>query len=149
MVFVGISWRGRTPLVFVSNKIDSVAYVEMLQDVFEPFIESHYPNGAVLQQDGAPCHTSKFTRDYFATASITGMEWPPRSPDMDCIENCWGQLSQAVYKGGRQFDDVHELKECLTYEWENLSMDYVGKLISSMPRGISELYNKRGSSTKY
>ena len=149
MVWAGKPWRRKTPLVFVSNKIDSVAYVKMPQDVFEPFIESHYPNGEVLQQDRAPCHTSKFTRGYFATASITDVEWPHRSSDMNCIENCWGQLSQAVYKEGRQFDDVDELKECLTYEWENLSMDYVRSLISSMPRRIFELYSKRGSSTKY
>ena len=60
----------------------------MLQEHFEPFIE-HYPRGCVFQQDNAAAHSAKFTKEYFMEAEITAMEWPARSPDLNCIENAW------------------------------------------------------------
>ena len=75
-MWLGISWLRKAPLVFVSNKMDTMAYVKMLEDVFEPFIERLYPNGAAPQPYGIHCRMSKFTCEYFATASITDLECP-------------------------------------------------------------------------
>ena len=77
------------------------------------------------------------------------MDWAPRSPDMNCIENCRDALSLTVYDQGRQFDTLEDLKECHIYEWEKLHIDYIRSLISSMPRRVWELYIKRGRETKY
>lgn len=55
MVWAGISWRERTPLLFATNKINAVEYVRVFQDYCEPFIEDFYPNGAILQQDMPLC----------------------------------------------------------------------------------------------
>ena len=149
MVWGRIGWRGKTPLVFVTNKVNAVEYVRVLEEVYEPFIESLYPKGAILQQDNAPAHTALYTKDYFAEAGIVDLPWAPRSPDMNIIENCWGVLSRAVYDGGRQFDTIDDLKECLIYEWEKLSLEYIRNLVESMPRRVRELYVKRGRETKY
>ena len=75
--------------------------------------------------------------------------WPARSPDMNIIEIAWSALVRAVYDGGRQLETLDDLRECLQYEWENLELDYIQKLVSSMPRRVWELYNKRGKETKY
>ena len=68
----------------------------MLQVHIEPFIEEHYPEGYIFQQDSAPADKSKMTRDYFMDSEITNMEWPAKSPDLNCIENQWGTLSQCL-----------------------------------------------------
>lgn len=45
MVWEAINWRGKSELVVVRGKIDQFAYVQMLQQHLEPFIEEHYPRG--------------------------------------------------------------------------------------------------------
>lgn len=149
MVWAAISWRGKTPFIFLDNKLNAALCIQMLQAHLEPFMEEHYPNGCVFQQDGAPAHSAKFTRDYFADAEITDMSWAPNSLDMNCIENLWGELAMTVYGKGRQFDDIEELKEAMFYAWDSIDLATVRNLISSMPRRVITLYNKRGYSTKY
>ncbi len=36
--------------------------------------------------------------------------------------NVWGELVQAVYRDGKQYETVRDLKEAITYEWENMSL---------------------------
>ena len=138
MIWAGISWRGKTNLVVVEGILDAVAYTNMLSEHFLPFMDDHYPEECVLQQDNAPAHSAKHTGAYFMETEITDMGWPPKSPDLDCIENCRGELSRRLYDGGRQFDTAEDLLEALHYEWEELDIDYIRKLISSMPNRVRE-----------
>ena len=48
MVWAGVSWRGKTELAFVSNKIDAVQYCRMLDDYYQPYVEKFYPAGNVF-----------------------------------------------------------------------------------------------------
>ena len=77
------------------------------------------------------------------------MDWPAKSPDMNCIENMWGELVRRVYSQGRQFDTVDDLREALMYEWEKIDLPVVQNLIASMPRRVVELMVQRGGVTKY
>ena len=72
-------------------------------------------------------------------SGITDLPWVPHSPEMNVIENCWGAIFAAVYDGGRQFEPVEDLKECMIYEWEKLTLNYIHTFISSMPRCVYEL----------
>ena len=49
----------------------------------------------ILQQDNAPPHTAKSTREYIAEQQVFDVvpDWPPRSPDLNVIENLWGYLA--------------------------------------------------------
>ena len=80
---------------------------------------------------------------------IRVLDWAPSSPDMNVIENCWGYLTRAVYKNGRQFDTLEDLREALTYEWENLSLEYIRSLIESMPRRVCQLWKRDGREIEY
>lgn len=37
------------------------------------FFEKYYPNGTTFQQDGAPAHYSKHTKEYLMMAGLTEM----------------------------------------------------------------------------
>ena len=141
MIWAGITWRGKTELVIVDCNMNAEKYLAMLQAHLEPFIQEYYPKDATFNQHGAPAHSVKFTRDYFAAAEITDMERVPQSPDMNPIDNRWATLALAVYDNGRQFDTTDDLKEALFYESEKLEQSEIQKLISSMPRRIWEPYS--------
>ncbi len=149
MVWGGISWRGKTPLVEVNGTLNADEYVHMLEEYFLPFRDEIYPDGATFQQDNAAAHSALHTRDFFADEGITDLPWPAKSPDMNCIENAWGELSRRLYDGGRQFDTVSDLREALFYEWDKLDLEYIRKLIKSMPDRVDMLRRKRGGVTTY
>ena len=44
------------------------------------------------------------------------MDWSPRSPYINPIENCYRTLELAAYEEGRQFDTLNDVQECLLYE---------------------------------
>ena len=83
------------------------------------------------------------------TEDMLVMDWPARSPDMNIIENVWAVLARRVYQGGRQFDSIEDLKECLVYEWEKLTIDEIRNLILSVPRRVVDVIIKRGGETNY
>ena len=80
---------------------------------------------------------------------IIDMWWPAKSPDMNVIENAWGELTRRLYYRGRQFDSVDGLKEALWYEWDNLDLKDIRDFIKSMPDRIDDLKRKRGRATRY
>jgi len=45
------------------------------------------------------------------------MDWPACSPDLNSIENVWGILSHAVYRGGRKFESASELRTEILLQW--------------------------------
>ena len=149
MIWGAISWRGKTNLVRVKGTLDAGEYVQMLEEHLMPFIEEHHTGGCVFQQDGAPAHSAKHTREFLMMAGITDMVWPAKSPDLNCIENMWGEMARRVYHGGRQFESEEDLLEAIYYEWNNIGLDYVRDLIRSMPNRADECLKKRGRITNY
>ncbi len=72
------------------SMIDSKVYQQTIRLAFEPKV----PHGHILQQNNAPCHLSKDTKKYFASKTTYPVlpDWPPRSCDLNPIENLWAYL---------------------------------------------------------
>lgn len=50
------------------------------------------------QQDGATCHTSKKSMEYFNKKGIRIFEHPAKSPDLSPIEHIWPHLKEGIWK---------------------------------------------------
>ena len=54
-------------------------------------------NTTIFQQDSAPCHTSKVMMKWFQDNHVQLLkDWPPNSPDLNVIENCWALMKAKV-----------------------------------------------------
>lgn len=99
MVLGALCCDGTLYLEFVEDKLNSTSYVEMLERKIIPSLKNKYRNGFIYQQDGAPCHTSNYSKEFFHKNNITLLTWPSKSPDLNLIEHVWSIFGQHIYDG--------------------------------------------------
>lgn len=149
MVWAGIGWSGRTELVIIDGRMNSEAYKEMLKKYLIPFTGRISGQKWTLQQDNCSVHTSKLMQNWFETQNIDVLDWPSLSPDLNIIENVWGELVRRVYGNGRQFRTVEELKSVLIEEWEAMTQTYLQTLFNSMNNRLFEVIRGNGKTINY
>lgn len=79
MVWAGISWRRKTPVVFVNSKLNAEEYVNMLENKYMLWVVNAYTFGHIFQKDGAPAHTAKHTMENNEMITVAGCgsrTWP-------------------------------------------------------------------------
>ena len=76
--------------------MDSDGYIRLLEA--NGVVEFMTENGvALFQQDGATCHTSRKTRQWFAEKGVALLNgWPSNSPDLSPIEQVWGVAKRFI-----------------------------------------------------
>lgn len=76
-------------------------------------------------------------------------KWPPKSADMNIIENVWSILARKVYHNGRQYDNKTQLKEAIVKAWYEIPQIQIQNLFDSLPRPMEQLSHQKGKETKY
>ena len=109
----------RTPLSF---RLDSAGYIRRCLAAIVPKLA-----GRTFQQDGAKAHTSARTVSYLRRKQVDFIEdWPPYSPDLNCIELVWPLLNQRV----AQLHPVNldELKTAIVAAWRSISQNEIDNI---------------------
>ena len=95
---VGLLWQ-------VEGRLIVDGYTQVLENALIPTLHYHrIPelSNWIFQQDNAPCHTARLTKNWFAEKAIEVMEWPAQSPDINPIENLWDQIATRVSERKKQ-----------------------------------------------
>lgn len=111
MVWGAFGYCGKTPICVISTRMNAEKYVELLEDVLISRGPEIGGENWIFQHDNASCHTARVTKNFLEAQNVNVLEWPACSPDLNPIENVWGMMTQRVYKNGRQFETVGELKK--------------------------------------
>ena len=147
-IWCGISLQGRTELVQLSDHVDSVEYMALIENHLIPEIPRLSYNGKfILLQDGASCHRSGPTRAFLAQKNIEVAPHCAQSPDMNPIEHMWGHLKKRVDE--RAPKSLKHLKTILKEEYEKLPDTLLQNLCLSYPRRIRACYEAKGYNTSY
>lgn len=149
MVWAAIGYRSKGPLVFCDGRMNSKKYVTMLQDNLLRQAVKIGGKNWIFQQDNASIHASRETNAFFEAKNVRILQWPSKSPDLNIIENLWGDLARAVYASGRQFNNVSELKLAITSAWSRISQEKVKNLYHSLPDRIFQIIESKGGFTRY
>jgi transposase len=145
MAWAGFTANLATDIVFSAANINSKMFKTLLEKQVLPIREEF----DMLQMDNAAAHVSHATLEYLETHDIAVMKWPANSPDLNPIENLWGTLARAVYRDGRQFVTIKELKDAIKLEWAKLGPNEFHALANSMPNRLFETIKHQGGTTKY
>ena len=149
MVWAGISTLGRTDIAFVRGKMNFEGYQAILEQFLFPFLEKWPSLEHIFQQDNASVHVSSSTRKWLEAKDLPILDWPAKSPDLSPIENVWSMLVRGVYRNGRQFSNISELKKAIKEEWDNLDQNKITSLILTMNKRLIEVISKHGCLTDY
>ncbi|GFU45521.1 transposable element Tcb1 transposase [Trichonephila clavipes] len=86
MVWSGIGYHSRTPLVRIAGTLNSQCYIsEVLEPVVFPYLQGL--STAIFQHDSARPHVTHIVQRFFVNHQIELLPWPARSPDLSPIEN--------------------------------------------------------------
>jgi hypothetical protein len=63
-----------------------------------PSVRMLYPDGIIhLQQDHSSIHDSRVVQEWLSwQADFKLIDWTPRAPDMNPIENMWSEVKRAL-----------------------------------------------------
>lgn len=149
-VWGGICLNQRTELVVLQNTtMTSQRYHDMIiEPIIVPFAAAVGEN-FILIDDNARPHRSRLVNEALETHAIDRMDWPARSPDMNCIEHVWSEMSRQLSTLEQPINNLEDLSNALRDIWTNLPQNFINRLIESMPRRVECLRRARGGPTRY
>ncbi|GFU31794.1 transposable element Tcb1 transposase [Trichonephila clavipes] len=84
MVWCGIGYHSRTPLVRIAGTLNSQRYIsEVLEPVVFPYLQGLA--SATFRQDNARPHVTRIVQRFFVNHEIELLPWQARFPDLSQI----------------------------------------------------------------
>ena len=148
MVWGCFSYHGRGAITILPRgvKMNTNVYLNILEEKLENFMDIY--SCSTFQQDSAPCHVSKKSKDWFRQHSICLLDWPGNSPDLNPIENLWMVVKQKL--AGVHFNSLSALEEEIKRVWcTEITVPVCQRLVDSMPKRIQNVLRHKGFPIKY
>ena len=132
MVWRMRSGDGVSPLVRLQEKVNAGVYKQLVKDHVLPVLRNSTKQPSIFMQDNAPCHKAMVVMNFLKAENVTVMDWPPKSPDLNPIENVWKTLGE--HSKARNPKTTEQLWNTLQEEWNKITRQVINKLISSCSR---------------
>jgi len=84
MIWGYITFKKKSPFIFIKGTIDSLKYQEIFQEAWPKFRQLH-PRGFTFQQNGATPHRSRSTEKWLWENQWHVTQWPVNSLDLNPI----------------------------------------------------------------
>lgn len=149
MVYAAICFHGTLTLAFFEGNVDSHYYCQVLEDALLPDVREKFGDDWTLVHDNAPINTSHYTRNWMESNDIDLLDWPPHSPDLNIIENVFGEMVRRMYGDGKIYANLDALREGIEECWDALDHTYIKNLYSSIHRRLEKVKSMRGGPSGY
>ena len=97
-----------------------------------------------LLHDGDLAHRARATTAYQNANNVNVVDFPPKSPDLNIIENIWDELNCHVRRTRAIPTTLNQLRAIILYELNNLPQNYVQRYVTSMRRQCLAVVNSAG-----
>ncbi len=145
MLWGCFSAAGTGRLVAIEGKMNAAKYRDILdENLLQSAQDLRLGRRFTFQQDNDPKHTAKM--EWLHNNSVSVLEWPSQSPDLNPIEHLWRDLKMAVHQ--RLPSNLTELERICKEEWQRIPNPGV-KTCCIFPKRLMAVLNQKGASTKY
>jgi len=147
-VWGAICSRGKVSLKIFTENMDAELYTKILEEKL-PEVKKLFGSVSAWtwQQDNDPKHTSNKAMLWFKEKRVRLIDWPSYSPDLNPMENVWGYIKKEIAK--KRPHTLAELEQNLLVLQNNLSDEYLGALVASMPKRVKVIIAKEGDRIPY
>ncbi|KAL0190227.1 hypothetical protein M9458_012925, partial [Cirrhinus mrigala] len=147
MLWGCFSAAGTGRLVAIEGKMNAAKYRDILdENLLQSAQDLRLGRRFTFQQDNDPKHTAKII-EWLHNNSVTVLEWPSRSPDLNPIEHLLRDLKMAVHQHSPS--NLTELERICKEEWQRIPKSRCEKLVASFPKRLMAVLDQKGASTKY
>ncbi|GFU83845.1 transposable element Tc3 transposase [Trichonephila clavipes] len=148
MVWGGIGYHSRTPLVRIAGILNSQRYIS---EVLEPVVLSYLQGlaTAIFQQDNECPHVARIVQRFFVNHQIELLPWPAHSPDLSPIENVWSMVAQRLSQITPPAATLDQLWQRVEGAWTAVPQEHIQSLFKSMPRRVAEMISNNGGYCVY
>ena len=148
---------GLGDLTRINGNMNSVQYCNILDEQLPIINEGMGGNEFpwLLVQDNVSTHTSVYTRAHLLEnfPDLAYVRIPPKSPDMNIIENVWAMLEHRVTRWKLEYgqpQNQQEYFETVDFIWNEMKgSDIVQTLVESIPGRVQAIIDAEGYWTKY
>ncbi|GFV00698.1 transposable element Tcb1 transposase [Trichonephila clavipes] len=143
MIWGGIGYHSRTPLVRIAGTLNSQRYIsEVLEPVVLPYLQGLVT--AIFQQDNARPHVTRIVQRLFVNHQIELLPWPARSPDLSPIENMRSMIAQRLIQITPPAATPGQLWQRVEAAWSAVPHEHIQGLFESMPRRVAAVISNNG-----
>ena len=123
-------------------------------NVLAPRVVPHFDNRALADRpmfmdDNARPNRTRIVQHFLQQEAVQTIPWPAMSPDMNPIEYVWDFIGRKINQRNPKCQNIDELRTAVLQEWQQFPQERRSRLVRSMTRRVTELYNKRGGYTRY
>ncbi|KAJ2937709.1 hypothetical protein O0L34_g17848 [Tuta absoluta] len=145
-----MSSMGPGELVEIEGRFNSESYVEILRDVMMPTVRIAYPNQHIyFVHDNCSVHKARIVQDWLQTQrDVTVINWPSKSPDLNPIENLWGQM--VLNWDPSEVRTKENLRDLAMFTWESMrGKPICSNMVASMPSRLEQIESGEGAPLRY
>jgi len=100
----------------------------------------------IFIQDGARPHTAKASMKYLFDNEISAPPWPPRSPDLNVIENLWALVEKRIAPD--RGSDHKTLQNVVQKAWDDIPTSTINGLVLGFHERLLKCLELRGEFTQ-